>query len=248
MFSLTSAPSQAGCAAWRGGARRRGRARAAQLLATASSSPPSGSTRVRFAVHKRVEYGQCLRVVGDLPELGGWDVQRAPALTWGEGDVWTGELALPPNSSPSFKFVVCSKKEAVEWEAGENRSTGGAAAVEAEFGDTVGGGSPKVVGHRGRESGPGASEDEDDEDGGQGGSASRVHPADSLVLALAGEKGKWQGGEVTFMRFNAHTGDRRGTWRPEGLPGAARALVEGDMCVPAAPGAAFASPANVAAC
>jgi hypothetical protein len=177
------------------------------------------------------------RQVGDLPELGGWDVQRAPSLAWGEGDVWTGELALPPNSSPSFKFVVCTKKEAVEWEAGENRSTGGAAAVEAVFGDSVGSSSTKVVGHR--DAGPGRSEDDDEEDGGHGVAASRVHPADSLVLALAGEKGKWQGAEVTFMRSNAHTGDRRGTWKPEGLPGAARALVEGDMCVPAAPGAAF---------
>jgi phosphoglucan,water dikinase len=229
MFTLSS---PAGCAAWRGGARRRGRARAAQLPATASSAAPPGTSRVRFAVHKRVEYGQCLRVVGDIPELGGWDVQRAPSLAWGEGDVWTGELALPPNSSPSFKFVVCTKKEAVEWEAGENRSTGGAAAVEAVFGDSVGSSSTKVVGHRPRDAGPGRSEDDDEEDGGHGVAASRVHPADSLVLALAGEKGKWQGAEVTFMRSNAHTGDRRGTWKPEGLPGAARALVEGDMCAP----------------
>ena len=234
MLSLTSPPRQAGSAAWRGGARRRGRARGARLATAASS----GSTRVRFAVHKRVEYGQCLRVVGDLQELGGWDVQRAPALAWGEGDVWTGEVALPPGSSPSFKFVVCTKKEAVEWEGGENRQTGGAGVVEAHFGDNAGGGgSAKSVGHSRRDSGPSRCEDDDEEDGGPGASPSRVDPADSLVLALAGGDGKWRGGEVTFMRSNAHTGDRRGTWRPEGLPGAARALVEGDMCVASASGA-----------
>jgi hypothetical protein len=33
------------------------------------------------------------------------------------------------------------------------------------------------------------------------------------------------------MRSNAHTGERRGSWKPENVDGAAKALVEGDMCV-----------------
>jgi hypothetical protein len=36
-----------------------------------------------------------LQVVGGPPELGAWDAGAAPALTWGEGDVWTATLELP---------------------------------------------------------------------------------------------------------------------------------------------------------
>ena len=39
---------------------------------------------------------------------------------------------------------------------------------------------------------------------------------------------QWQGQEVAFMRSNEHSQDRRGSWHPEGLDGAALHLVQGD--------------------
>lgn len=39
---------------------------------------------------------------------------------------------------------------------------------------------------------------------------------------------RWQGREVAFMRGNEHSSERRGVWNPDGLEGAARALVDGD--------------------
>ena len=39
---------------------------------------------------------------------------------------------------------------------------------------------------------------------------------------------QWQGQEVAFMRSNEHSKDRRGSWHPEGLEGAALHLVQGD--------------------
>ena len=39
---------------------------------------------------------------------------------------------------------------------------------------------------------------------------------------------QWQGQEVAFMRSNEHSKDRRGSWHPEGLDGAALHLVQGD--------------------
>ena len=40
---------------------------------------------------------------------------------------------------------------------------------------------------------------------------------------------QWQGQEVAFMRSNEHSKDRRGSWHPEGLEGAALHLVQGDQ-------------------
>ena len=39
---------------------------------------------------------------------------------------------------------------------------------------------------------------------------------------------QWQGQKTSFMRSNEHSKDRRGSWHPEGLEGAALHLVQGD--------------------
>ncbi len=179
----------------------------------------------RFSVRKHVSFGECIRVVGSTPELGGWDVARAPSLRWGEGDVWSGEVSLTPGAQASFKFVVCRDGDghAPEWEEGADRQlrvSDDGATVIAVFGELA---PPKHS----------SSSRKSDKRSGGGGNdgAFSASPSDELVLALAGEEGRWQGREVTFMRSNEHSGQRRGTWKPEGLAGAAKALVEGDMCV-----------------
>ena len=195
----------------------------------------SSATATRFTVTKRVQYGQHLRVVGSVPELGNWDVARAPALRWSDGNVWSAEVVLPAGCDATFKFVVCADGHAAEWEQGDNRQLGGASgAVSAVFGRTGGGqaaANAASAGSHGRDSAAPVNAADDDDDLGTGpSSAFDASPSDSLVLALAGD-GKWRGQEVTFMRSNAHTGERRGSWKPENVDGAAKALVEGDMCV-----------------
>jgi Starch binding domain len=60
---------------------------------------------VQLHVHKHVEYGDAIRAVGALPELGAWEPERAPSLTWCEGDLWSGSLCLPVTEEP-IKFKV----------------------------------------------------------------------------------------------------------------------------------------------
>ena len=77
--------------------------------------------RVAFAAPAcHLQFGEHLRVVGSCPQLGGWDPAAAPALEWGEGDTWTGSLALPPGQH-AFKLVVVRRDGSVHWEAGADR-------------------------------------------------------------------------------------------------------------------------------
>ena len=52
--------------------------------------------RVSFAVPYRCEFGQHIALVGSDEYLGKWDAQRAVAMNWSHGDVWTVDLELPP--------------------------------------------------------------------------------------------------------------------------------------------------------
>jgi len=50
---------------------------------------------VKLTTTYTAAFGEYLKVVGGPAELGAWDAGAAPALTWGEGDVWTATLELP---------------------------------------------------------------------------------------------------------------------------------------------------------
>jgi hypothetical protein len=60
----------------------------------------------------QVKYGESLSVVGNLPVLGDWDVDKALQLRWHEKDVWSAELAVPVGVDVEFKVcraVLCSR-------------------------------------------------------------------------------------------------------------------------------------------
>lgn len=62
----------------------------AQLVETSG-----GNTMVKLTTTYTAAFGEYLKVVGGPVELGAWDAGAAPALTWGDGDVWTATLELP---------------------------------------------------------------------------------------------------------------------------------------------------------
>jgi hypothetical protein len=47
-------------------------------------------------IHRRVNFGESLAVVGGSPVLGDWDPTKAVTLEWSEGDMWLSPaLKLP---------------------------------------------------------------------------------------------------------------------------------------------------------
>ncbi|KAG2446552.1 hypothetical protein HYH02_008539 [Chlamydomonas schloesseri] len=92
-------------------------------LATFDAAPLAKKTagvRYRFVVPQYVtHYGQELRVVGSLPELGGWNPWTAPRMSWSEGHQWSIETSLPQEA---FEFkVIAVEGGHVRWESGSNR-------------------------------------------------------------------------------------------------------------------------------
>ncbi|WIA38330.1 hypothetical protein OEZ86_001666 [Tetradesmus obliquus] len=92
-----------------------------QLAADAEFRPDL--VKVHMKCQYTTAFGQQLKVVGGAPELGEWDLARAPAMTWNEGHSWTLTAFLPPGTYP-FKLVVTGPggPESARWESGSNRS------------------------------------------------------------------------------------------------------------------------------
>lgn len=61
---------------------------------------------VKIATHYHVNFGDCLKVIGSSPEFGAWTAADAPLMKWGEGDVWSLVMPLPPGDY-EFKVGGC---------------------------------------------------------------------------------------------------------------------------------------------
>ena len=72
--------------AFQGGAT--GPATARPAMASASSF-----VSVRMRVTKRIPFGHTISVVGVGAPALGWEASKSKALTWAEGDVWSGEIS-----------------------------------------------------------------------------------------------------------------------------------------------------------
>ncbi|KAL3145446.1 2,3-dihydroxyphenylpropionate/2,3-dihydroxicinnamic acid 1,2-dioxygenase, variant 2 [Trebouxia sp. C0009 RCD-2024] len=168
----------------------------------------------------QVSFGESHKVVGGHPSLGDWDVSNAPQMQWNDGNVWTLEVQLPEGSDIEFKCVKIADSNA-EWEDGNNhhlKVPAGKAMVGFEWGkqDLLVNGDGEGPSQQQRANGNGQHPQQQQAPQTQSGDGGRL-PTE-----------QWQGQEVAFMRSNEHSKDRRGSWHPEGLEGAALHLVQGD--------------------
>lgn len=99
------------------------------LAACGASAGSPEREPVDFSVTWPTAYGRNIYVVGDVPDLGGWDPLRAVKLRWTEGSVWTGRVAVRKGSTFAYKFIArngdptpyCDANN-VLWEPGGNRT------------------------------------------------------------------------------------------------------------------------------
>ncbi|BBH71582.1 peptidase S8 [Actinoplanes sp. OR16] len=85
--------------------------------------PPVNRIAATFRVTAETVWGQNVFVVGDVPELGGWDPGRAVPLSAATYPVWSGDVSLPPNTAIEFKYLRKAEDGSVTWENGPNRTT-----------------------------------------------------------------------------------------------------------------------------
>ncbi|KAK4444007.1 starch binding domain-containing protein [Podospora aff. communis PSN243] len=93
-------------------------------------NPPVGCTpvstvAVRFDELARTEYGQGIKLVGSIAQLGGWDVEKGVALSAGgytsANPLWSATVELPAGTRFEYKFVRVGGDGAVVWESDPNR-------------------------------------------------------------------------------------------------------------------------------
>ncbi|GLC40970.1 hypothetical protein PLESTB_000961400 [Pleodorina starrii] len=109
--------------------------RLTRCVVRAQAGTSSTGTAVSFKIHRHVQYGQSLLLVGSAPELGSWDAKQALELQWGEGDNWTTSAALPVGASVEYKYIV-KRKEGLDWCPGQNKSVTLPSAVSVEVMDS----------------------------------------------------------------------------------------------------------------
>ena len=202
----------------------RGPARTARSVAVHATT--ASETLLKLSVTAELAFGECIKMVGELPELGGWSPAGGLTLSWNEGHVWTTDLAVPANAAGStaeFKFVVISEGSE-NWESGENRSLesatrlGGVVLLYTCLGDT-----DDTIYREGETRPPRKMKKR------------KSSPAEAMSSVRASMDGDltsplspWEGGEARFMQYNEHSRDRSGVWDVSGLTGPALDLVSGD--------------------
>ncbi|KAH7648237.1 glucan 1 [Cryptosporidium bovis] len=82
---------------------------------------------IKFSVKYETKFGQDLRVVGNIKELGDWDVEKSLSMTWTEGSFWTVSVKiLPTNNTENieYKYILVDNnpRNSYNWEPGKNHS------------------------------------------------------------------------------------------------------------------------------
>lgn len=95
---------------------RRVAPRRALVAVRCESASVDTLVRVKFTIPHHVEYGQSVCILGSAPELGEWQLDKCPCLNWGEGDVWTGVVELPPSTVEYKYFTKNEDGSPAEWQ------------------------------------------------------------------------------------------------------------------------------------
>ncbi|KAH6685101.1 glucoamylase [Plectosphaerella plurivora] len=88
------------------------------------STPASVS--VTFNARVTTQFGQTIKVVGNIAQLGNWNTNNAIALSASQytasNPVWQAAINLPAGQSIQYKYINVASNGAVTWEKDPNRS------------------------------------------------------------------------------------------------------------------------------
>lgn len=104
-------------------------------------APRTSSPVLFHGVRSDTAWGDQLVVVGSDPALGAWNPWAGVPMGGEMFPDWTARARLPAGATVEFKLVTIRSNGDVEWEPGPNRtltlpSTGRAAVISGNFGDT----------------------------------------------------------------------------------------------------------------
>lgn len=82
-------------------------------------------TKITFQLNGYdTHYGEVVKVVGSCPELGSWDVDRAPALQYINSITWMGDVNITESFGQPvyYKYVVIDYNKSVKYESRSTRN------------------------------------------------------------------------------------------------------------------------------
>ncbi|KAI0131275.1 carbohydrate-binding module family 20 protein [Daldinia grandis] len=93
---------------------------------TAGSCTIATAVAVTFNELKSTNYGQTVKVVGNVAALGNWDTSKAVTLSASQytssNPLWKATITLPAGQSIQYKYIVVNSDGSVTWEADPNRA------------------------------------------------------------------------------------------------------------------------------
>ncbi|KAI7840404.1 hypothetical protein COHA_005835 [Chlorella ohadii] len=92
------------------------------VVQASHTSDGADTMAVTFKLNRKVNFGQELVLVGSTDSLGGWELARAPHMTWNEGDLWTATIELPAGTHVEYKFALWDPHSPPVWENCPNRA------------------------------------------------------------------------------------------------------------------------------
>ncbi|KAK3343437.1 starch binding domain-containing protein [Lasiosphaeria hispida] len=99
---------------------------ATSTAALTGTCVPAASVAVTFNERAATSFGQTVKIVGSISQLGSWNVASAPALSAAQyttaSPVWTYTVSLAAGTTFDYKFVNVGSSGAVSWESDPNRS------------------------------------------------------------------------------------------------------------------------------
>ncbi|GFH17465.1 CBM20 domain-containing protein [Haematococcus lacustris] len=81
----------------------------------------AASVPVTVRITKQVDFGESLKLVGNQPCLGNWDLSKADHLRWTDGHVWSSTFNAPVGVEIRFKLVRTKDNGEPVWEDGSDR-------------------------------------------------------------------------------------------------------------------------------
>ncbi|KEZ42028.1 Starch binding domain-containing protein [Scedosporium apiospermum] len=100
--------------------------KSATPTSTDGTCTAASTVAVTFNEVVTTQYGQTIKLVGSIPELGSWNPSNAPALDASKyttsNNLWTITLNLAAGTSFEYKFVNVGSSGGVTWESDPNRS------------------------------------------------------------------------------------------------------------------------------
>jgi cyclomaltodextrin glucanotransferase len=90
----------------------------AMVISLTSSKPPN-STVVAFQLNGyNTNFGEVVKIIGNIPELGNWDINKAPTLQYINSATWRGDIEITESLGKTvyYKYVAVDMNNHVKYE------------------------------------------------------------------------------------------------------------------------------------